>query len=142
MTGVQTCALPISGPSAAGALAALLAVAAAAGCTGSSPPRPAATSATSSAPASVGPAGVSSSAAPGNGAHPTTIAGYYAQTLAWTPCDTYFQCARLSVPFDYAHPAGPAFSLPVVKLPAAKPAERIGALVINPGGPEIGRAHV
>jgi pimeloyl-ACP methyl ester carboxylesterase len=115
---------------AAGALAALLAVAAAAGCTGNSPPRPGATSAASSAPASVGPAGVSPS-----GAHPTTIAGYYAQTLAWTPCNKYFQCARLSVPFDYARPAGPAFSLPVIKLPAAKPAERIGALVINPGGP-------
>jgi pimeloyl-ACP methyl ester carboxylesterase len=81
---------------------------------------------------SVGPAGVSPS-----GAHPTTIAGYYAQTLAWTSCDKYFQCARLFVPFDYAHPAGPAFSLPVIKLPASGRGakEHIGALVINPGGP-------
>jgi hypothetical protein len=39
------------------------------------------------------------------------------------------------VPFDYARPAGPRFILPVIKLPAADPAERVGALVVNPGGP-------
>ncbi len=65
-----------------------------------------------------------------------TLAGFYAQRLTWVPCDNGFQCARLWVPFDYAHPgAGPAFSLPVIKLPAAQPAQRIGPLVINPGGP-------
>jgi len=41
----------------------------------------------------------------------------------------------LLVPFDYSRPAGPRFSLPVIRLPAAEPAHRIGALVINPGGP-------
>jgi pimeloyl-ACP methyl ester carboxylesterase len=98
-----------------GALAALLVVVVAAGCTGSSSDPP----------------GAAAASRP----HPTTLAGYYAQALAWTPCDKGFQCARLYVPFDYARPAGPAFSLPVIKLPAAKPAQRIGALVINPGGP-------
>ena len=39
------------------------------------------------------------------------------------------------MPFDYAKPDGRRFTLPVVKLPAADPAHRIGALVINPGGP-------
>ncbi|HEY6791144.1 MAG TPA: alpha/beta hydrolase [Trebonia sp.] len=88
----------------------------AAGCTGSSPD----------------PAGAAAASRP----HPTTLAGYYAQTLAWAPCDKGFQCARLYVPFDYARPAGPAFSLPVIKLPASGPAkQRIGALVVNPGGP-------
>jgi pimeloyl-ACP methyl ester carboxylesterase len=98
-----------------GALAALLVVVVAAGCTGSSPDPP----------------GAAAASRP----HPTTLAGYYAQALAWTPCDKGFRCARLYVPFDYARPAGPAFSLPVIKLPAAKPAQRVGALVINPGGP-------
>ncbi len=64
-----------------------------------------------------------------------TLAQYYAQRLDWQPCDTYFQCARLLVPFDYARPGWRRFSLPVVRLPAADPARRIGALVINPGGP-------
>ena len=39
------------------------------------------------------------------------------------------------VPFDYARPGGRRFSLPVVKLSAGDPARRIGALVVNPGGP-------
>jgi pimeloyl-ACP methyl ester carboxylesterase len=64
-----------------------------------------------------------------------TLAQYYAQRLDWQPCNTYFECARLLVPFDYARPAWRRFSLPVIKLPAADPSERIGALVINPGGP-------
>jgi pimeloyl-ACP methyl ester carboxylesterase len=66
---------------------------------------------------------------------PTTLAGYYAQRLDWQPCDAGFQCAQLVVPFDYAKPDGARFTLPVVRLPAADPSQRIGALVINPGGP-------
>jgi pimeloyl-ACP methyl ester carboxylesterase len=70
-----------------------------------------------------------------HGPPPATLAGFYAQRLTWTPCGKYFQCARLYVPFDYARPDGRAFSLPVIKLPAARPALRIGPLVLNPGGP-------
>jgi pimeloyl-ACP methyl ester carboxylesterase len=66
---------------------------------------------------------------------PTTIAGYDAQKLAWRPCAHGFQCARLWVPFDYQRPAWHHFSLPVIRLPASDPAQRIGSLVINPGGP-------
>jgi pimeloyl-ACP methyl ester carboxylesterase len=66
---------------------------------------------------------------------PRTLAGFYAQRMPWVPCDQGFECSRLYVPFDYAHPDGAVFMLPVVKLPAASPAARIGSLVINPGGP-------
>jgi len=66
---------------------------------------------------------------------PTTLAGYYAQRLDWQPCDHGFECARLLVPFDYARPSWRRFSLPVIKLPAAEASRRIGALVVNPGGP-------
>ena len=66
---------------------------------------------------------------------PTTLAGYYAQRLDWQPCDDGFECARLLVPFDYARPSWRRFSLPVIKLPAAEASRRIGALVVNPGGP-------
>jgi pimeloyl-ACP methyl ester carboxylesterase len=69
------------------------------------------------------------------GPSPTTLTGFYHQHLTWVPCVSYFQCARIYVPFDYARPDGPSFSLPVIKLPAARPATRIGSLVINPGGP-------
>ena len=81
-------------------------------------------------------AGCSGSAAgSARAAAPTTLAGYYAQRLDWQPCDDGFECAQLLVPFDYARPAGRRFSLPVIKLPATDPSRRIGALVINPGGP-------
>jgi pimeloyl-ACP methyl ester carboxylesterase len=84
----------------------------------------------SGAPASAAQA----SAAPASGA-PGTLAGYYAQKLHWTPCNNGFQCTRLVVPFDYSRPAWKRFSLPVVKLPAAGQAKRLGSLVVNPGGP-------
>jgi pimeloyl-ACP methyl ester carboxylesterase len=111
----------------------LVAAACAAGCTSSGPAAShspvAATSAATARP--------SGAAAPGGatGPAPVTLAQYYAQRLDWRPCDTYFYCARLLVPFDYARPAWRRFSLPVIKLPAADPAARIGSLVINPGGP-------
>ena len=76
-----------------------------------------------------------SSSSTGPNEPPYTLAGYYSQHLDWQPCDHGFQCARLLVPFDYAHPGGKRFSLPVIKLPAADPAHRVGPLVINPGGP-------
>ncbi len=69
------------------------------------------------------------------GPPPTTLAGYYAQTLRWQACDKVFQCARLLVPFDYHRPAWRRFSLPVIRLRATGPAQRIGSLVVNPGGP-------
>ena len=69
------------------------------------------------------------------GPPPATLAAYYAQKLRWVRCDKIFQCTRLLVPFDYSRPAGRRFSLPVIKLPASNPAKRIGALLVNPGGP-------
>src|ERR1700756_4503997 len=77
-------------------------------------------------PARAGPAPASSL--------PSTLAQYYAQRLDWKPCDQYFECAWLYVPFDYSRPAWRRFALPVVKLPAAGPGKRIGSLVITPGG--------
>jgi pimeloyl-ACP methyl ester carboxylesterase len=68
-------------------------------------------------------------------AAPSTLAGYYAQRLDWQPCDNSFECARLLVPFGYTRPGARRFSLPVIKLPAADQSLRIGALVVNPGGP-------
>jgi pimeloyl-ACP methyl ester carboxylesterase len=76
-----------------------------------------------------------SAAAPAQQAEPATLGQYYAQRLDWQPCDNGFQCARLLVPLDYARPGKSHFDLPVVKLPAAEPDRKVGALVINPGGP-------
>ena len=79
-------------------------------------------------------AGCSSGSSAPNGL-PSTLPAYYAQHLAWQDCGGGFQCARLQVPFDYAHPGGKRFVLPVIRLPAKDRARRVGDLVVNPGGP-------
>ncbi len=65
------------------------------------------------------------------------LARFYSQHLAWSACpdsgDEGDQCARLTVPLDYRHPAGRTIKIAVLKVPAS--GSRIGSLVVNPGGP-------
>lgn len=63
------------------------------------------------------------------------LATYYSQTLDWQACRKGDQCATLSVPLDYAQPAGTTIDLALLKVPAADPAQKVGSLVVNPGGP-------
>jgi pimeloyl-ACP methyl ester carboxylesterase len=57
-------------------------------------------------------------------------------TPDWKPCGTIGAlCATVSVPLDYDDPKGPAIQLSVSKLPAADPAQRIGSVFWNSGGP-------
>lgn len=58
-------------------------------------------------------------------------------TLTWTPCGDGFECADLVVPRDHADASSPTFTIPVIRLTATGPGERIGSLVVNPGGPGI-----
>jgi pimeloyl-ACP methyl ester carboxylesterase len=61
-----------------------------------------------------------------------------AAPLRWSACAgslAGLQCATLAVPLDYADLAGPWIHLAVARHPASDPAERIGSLFINPGGP-------
>ncbi|MGH3168448.1 MAG: alpha/beta hydrolase [Trebonia sp.] len=104
----------------------LVAATIAAGCTSARPGPPKPTPS-----ASVTPFPLPSTSLP----QPTALSGYYAQRLDWVPCETSFECSWLVVPVNYAKPGQERFALPVIKLPAADPKERIGALVINPGGP-------
>ena len=55
--------------------------------------------------------------------------------IDWERCGGGFECGRVVVPVDYADPAGPTLELAVIRRPAGDPANRIGSLVINPGGP-------
>jgi len=64
---------------------------------------------------------------------PAGLESYYRQTLAWHDCDQGFQCAKLEVPRDYAKPSGAKLRLAVIRLRAT--GDRIGSLVLNPGGP-------
>jgi pimeloyl-ACP methyl ester carboxylesterase len=63
------------------------------------------------------------------------LAAFYTQTLHWSACNSGDRCAKLTVPLDYAQPAGETISLAVLEAPAADQGSRIGSLVIDPGGP-------
>jgi len=54
--------------------------------------------------------------------------------VQWTPCGD-LQCGSVTVPFDYDNPDGPTLQIAVARHPAEDPSERIGSIVINPGGP-------
>ena len=57
--------------------------------------------------------------------------------IAWSPCNGDLQCGSLVVPLDYAQATGATISIAVARHPAEVPADRIGSLVINPGGPGV-----
>jgi len=68
---------------------------------------------------------------------PVQAAPAQVSTLAWGPCeedvDPAFDCATLTVPLDYANPAGGAIPIALIRLPAT--GARAGAVLFNPGGP-------
>ena len=62
------------------------------------------------------------------------------QAPAWRACPypgvpAALQCATLTVPVDYAHPARGSTHVVIDRLPAADEAHRLGSLVFDPGGP-------
>lgn len=60
---------------------------------------------------------------------------YYTQDVRWSGCRTNLQCAEIEVPLDYADPDGEAITLSLLKVPAENRKQRVGSLVVNPGGP-------
>ncbi|MEU5161566.1 alpha/beta fold hydrolase [Streptomyces sp. NPDC020875] len=50
-----------------------------------------------------------------------------------TPADV--RCATVTVPLDYREPNGKKLGIEIARIPAANPAERIGSLMLNTGGP-------
>lgn len=63
------------------------------------------------------------------------LAPLAAQTLDWQRCAAG-QCAWLTVPLDYADPTGATIRIRVSRAPASGPSlDRLGSLVVNPGGP-------
>ncbi len=63
-----------------------------------------------------------------------TVPAFTAAPLVWRSCDTKYQCATMTVPLDYAQPTGTKIGIAVIRLPAPTK-DRIGSVVINPGGP-------
>jgi pimeloyl-ACP methyl ester carboxylesterase len=54
---------------------------------------------------------------------------------SFVPCDGSFQCATVTVPVDYAAPNGPTIGIGIVMAPAKDQSQKIGVLLVNPGGP-------
>ncbi|MGC4943383.1 alpha/beta hydrolase [Kribbella sp. DT2] len=85
--------------------------------------------------------GVAGLAVPvGSAAAGTTDRGPVVPVIAWGSCGAEpalakFQCASVEVPTDYDQPRGATTTIALTRLPASKPAERIGTLFTNPGGP-------
>lgn len=65
------------------------------------------------------------------------LARFYEQQVEWSECRDGFVCTTVTVPLDYADPAGETIGLALLKKPAADPAARVGALLVNPGGPGV-----
>ena len=75
------------------------------------------------------------------------LAEFYGQELVFEPCAPYatsaadeqtfaderFDCARVQVPLDYADPEGPRGEVALLRAKAR--GEKIGSLLVNPGGP-------
>jgi pimeloyl-ACP methyl ester carboxylesterase len=59
---------------------------------------------------------------------------FYAQELTWSGCAP-FECSYLEVPLDYSRPDGEIARLALLRKTADRPDDRIGSLVVNPGGP-------
>jgi len=79
-------------------------------------------------PAEPAPASVTEPPDPG-------LADFYSQTIKWSPCatnDTH-DCGTLTVPVDYRDASGETFELNLLRVPAG--GDRVGSLVVNPGGP-------
>ena len=78
---------------------------------------------------------------------PPGLEEFYGQQLSWGPCapfavtpddveafaDPQLDCTAVTVPLDYADPAGETASIAVLRQRAT--GDRIGSLLLNPGGP-------
>lgn len=59
----------------------------------------------------------------------------------WTRCGELpgevRECSTLPVPLDYSEPDGPTIELALARIPARGPGERMGSILVDPGGPGI-----
>jgi pimeloyl-ACP methyl ester carboxylesterase len=58
---------------------------------------------------------------------------YYSQAIDWRTCDTHLQCGSVSVPLDWMHISDQSVHVALIRHRAT--GKRLGALVVDPGGP-------
>jgi pimeloyl-ACP methyl ester carboxylesterase len=67
------------------------------------------------------------------------------ETITWAPCDddsASLDCASFKVPFDWENPGEKTFTLRLVRRPASERLQRIGSMLVNPGGPGFGGTYL
>lgn len=64
---------------------------------------------------------------------PSGLEKFYSQEVVWQPCEGEFQCAKVTVPLDYANPAGDTIQIAALRAPST--GKKTGSLLVNPGGP-------
>lgn len=65
----------------------------------------------------------------------SALTEYQKQKLAWSGCYDEFECAELRVPIDYDNLDLGTFRISVLRATANDPKNRLGSIVVNPGGP-------
>lgn len=81
-----------------------------------------------------GDADPSATGAPSTG--DTSLDALYSQTLDWRLCDGLdLECADVTVPLDWDDPTGDTITVRISRYAATNADERIGSLLVNPGGP-------
>ena len=59
-------------------------------------------------------------------------------TIEWEDCPGRTECGTVEVPIDYTNADSKTASIHLVRLPATSKDDRIGSLLVNPGGPGFG----
>jgi pimeloyl-ACP methyl ester carboxylesterase len=65
------------------------------------------------------------------------LASFYSQQLDWSDCGDGDECATLTVPLDYDDPSGETIGIHVLRRPADDQDDKVGSLLVNPGGPGV-----
>jgi pimeloyl-ACP methyl ester carboxylesterase len=95
------------------------------------------TTSPTSSPVTTGPADTGDSGDTDDTAAPPSTAPDAAE-IVWEPYDDDVEVGTLEVPVDHDDPDGPTFELFLARHAAADPDQRIGSLLVNPGGPGFG----
>ncbi|MDR0944880.1 MAG: alpha/beta hydrolase [Bifidobacteriaceae bacterium] len=101
-----------------------------------SPPSTSAYAASASASVSGSGAATLGKDAPDPNAPSWTEQDYYNQVLDWTSCSDGEQCAKITVPMNWADPGGQRIQLAMARIVSTdKSVKHLGSLLTNPGGP-------
>ncbi len=83
------------------------------------------------------PAPVEAASSPTTSTASGDLARYYEQDVAWEDCRSKASCGEVEVPLDYDEPDGDTIEIAVIRVPAGSSQDKVGALLVNPGGPGV-----